>query len=252
MTFSIDLGGRRALVTGAGQRVGLAISLALADAGATVLANDVLPDRADGAVAAIKARGGKAEPAPFDVTDFDAVHAGVAALGDVDILVNNAGHAGVEGWTFKPFTESTREEWARYFNVNLYGVMNCIHATLPSMTARGWGRIVTIVSDAARSGEPNVAPYSAAKAGAAAFTRSIAREVGRHGVTVNNVSLSTIGFEGMDETSEQGRRMLKPYIIRRFGKPDDVAPMVTLLVSPLASWITGQTIPVNGGYTVNQ
>jgi len=69
---------------------------------------------------------------------------------------------------------------------------------------------------------------------------------------VNNISLSTIGYEGMDENSEQGRKMLKPYIIRRFGTPDDVAPMVTLLASPMASWITGQTIPINGGYTVNQ
>ena len=252
MAYSIDLTGRRALVTGAGQRVGLAISLALADVGATVLANDILPERADSTVAAIEARGGSAEPAPFDVTDFDAVQVGIDALGDVDVLVNNAGHAGVEGWTFNPFTESTPDEWARYFNINLYGVMNCTHAALPSMTERGWGRIVTIVSDAARWGEPYIAPYSAAKAGAAAFTRSIAREVGRHGVTVNNISLGTIGFEGTDETTEANRKMLQPYIIRRFGTPDDVAPMVALLVSPMGSWITGQTIPINGGFTVNQ
>lgn len=251
MSYEIDLTGRRALVTGAGQRVGLATALALGDAGATVLANDVLAERADHTVAMVQARGGRAEPAVFDVTDFDAVAAGVEALGDVDILVNNAGHAGTQGWTFTPFPESTPDEWTRYFDVNLYGVMHCTHAVLGSMTARGWGRIVTIVSDAARWGEAYIAPYAAAKAGAAGFARSIAREVGRHGVTVNNVSLGMIGYEDQDETSERNQQLLRPYIIRRFGTPDDVAPIVTLLVSDQASWITGQTIPVNGGFTVN-
>ena len=252
MTYAIDLEGRRALITGSGQRVGLAIARAMADAGATVLVNDVLPERADAAVAEIEGRGGKAEPAVFDVTDGGAVHAAVTALGDVDILVNNAGHAGVLGWTFTPFQESTEDEWARYFDVNLYGVMHCTHAVLPSMIARGWGRIITIISDAARSGEPYIAPYAAAKAGAAAFARSIAREGGRHGITANNISLGTISMEQSDPDTEQSKKMLRPYIIRRFGTPDDVAPMVTLLASDQASWITGQTIPINGGYTVNQ
>ena len=251
MTYAIDLAGRRALITGSGQRVGFATAKAMADAGATVFINDVVAERAAEAVAEIEARGGRAESAPFDVTDHDAVHAAVAEIGHLDILVNNAGHAGVQGWTFTPFHDSSREEWDRYFDINLYGVMYCTHAVLPSMIEHGWGRIVTIVSDAARWGEAYMSPYAAAKAGAAGFARSIAREVGRHGITVNNVSLRTVWYDQPDADSEEGRKRLRAYILRRYGMPEDIAPMVTLLASPMASWITGQTIPVNGGYTVN-
>src|SRR5690606_31802829 len=125
-------------------------------------------------------------------------------------------------------------------------------ATLPGMIAGGWGRIVTIVSDAARVGEPMMAVYAAAKAGAAGLTRSIANEVGRHGVTANNISLGTMrtplteaSWAGLDERSAAAR--LKGYAVRRPGLPDDVAALVGYLVSPAASWITGQTIPLNGG-----
>jgi len=203
------------------------------------------------------AAGARATAAPFDVSDHGAVRDAVGD-GTVDILVNNAGNAGPEGFTFAPFPESDPAEWHRYFQVNLFGVMNCTHVVLPGMIERGWGRVVTIVSDAGRWGETRMAAYSAAKAGAAGFTRSVARDVGRHGITVNNVALGTIDATGNMEAalaSEEGerfRRQLRNYIIRRYGRPDDIAAMVTFLASPLAEWITGQTYPVNGGYTVNQ
>jgi NAD(P)-dependent dehydrogenase (short-subunit alcohol dehydrogenase family) len=257
MTFVIDLTGRRALVTGAGQGVGRGIAHAMAAAGADILVNDFVADRAGAVVEELTAAGAHATAVPFDVSDHAAVR---DAVGDaaVDILVNNAGNAGPEGFTFAPFPESDPAEWHRYFQVNLFGVMNCTHAVLTGMIDRGWGRVVTIVSDAGRWGEPRMAAYSAAKAGAAGFTRSIARDVGRHGITVNNVALGTIDATGNMEaalSSEEGerfRRQLRGYIIRRFGRPDDIAAMVTFLASPLAEWITGQTYPVNGGYTVNQ
>ena len=256
MAFEIDLAGRRALVTGAGQGVGKAIAVTLAGAGASVFVNDVVPDRAELVAGEIRSSGARGAAAAFDVTDFDGVHTAVEEIGGVDILINNAGNAGAETWSFGPFAQSSPDDWSRYLKVNLYGVMHCTHAVLPHMTEAGYGRIVTIISDAARWGEPFMAPYAAAKAGAAGFMRSIAREAGRSGVTVNSVALGTMappsaggGAEGTGPGPDEGS--LRQYIVRRRGHPDDVAPMVVLLASPMASWITGQTIPVNGGYTVN-
>ncbi|HZA77284.1 MAG TPA: SDR family NAD(P)-dependent oxidoreductase [Acidimicrobiales bacterium] len=259
MTFTIDLEGRRALVTGGGQGVGRATARSLADAGASVVVNDVVADRAEAVAAEIRADGGEADIAPFDVTDRGAVRAAIDGLGGVDILVNNAGNAGTEGFTeMVPFADTDPDTWDRFFRINLFGVMYCTHAALPSMIAKREGRVITIVSDAGRFGDAYLAPYAAAKAGAAGFCRSVAREMGRHGITVNCVSLGTVrtpattaGDEPDDLDDEAMRRRLSQYIIRRRGEPADVAAMVTYLASPLASWITGQTYPVNGGYTLS-
>lgn len=272
MSLTIDLGERTALVTGAGQGVGRMICMYMAAAGARILVNDVAPERAEAVVKKIRSSGGKAEALPFDVSDFPAVSAAIGAEPNLDILVNNAGMAGPAiadpesqdpagrgpSISVGEFMHTAPADWNRYFAVNLFGVMNCAHAALPKMCAAGEGRIITIVSDAGRVGEPNMAPYAAAKAGAAGFTRALAREVGRSGITVNNVALATvdtIGLEELARTSPQMadrlQRQLKRYIIPRFGQPSDVAGLVTFLASPLASWISGQTYPVNGGYSVN-
>ena len=273
MTFTIDLEGRRALVTGGGQGIGRATARTLADAGASAV-NDVVANRAEAVAAEIRNRGGEADAAAFDVTDRHAVRAAIRALDGVDILVNNAGNAGTETFIpLVPLADTDPDTWDRFLRVNLYGVMYCTHAALPAMIAKGEGRIVSIVSDAGRFGDPYLAPYAAAKAGAAGFCRSVAREVGRHGITVNCVSLGSIRTStttgsntGDDRTAgnepsgprdadgpndEAARRRLSRYIIRRHGEPADVAAMVTYLASPLASWITGQTYPVNGGYTLS-
>ncbi len=259
MALEIDLEGRRALVTGAGQGVGRAIAAALGEAGATVYVNDVVAPRVDEVVEDVRRRGGRSEGALFDVTDWPQVQAVVASTGGLDILVNNAGNAGTEGFPdLRPFVESEPSEWERYIRVNLYGVMNCTRAALPGMMTRTDGRIVTIVSDAARYGDAYLAPYAAAKAGAAGFCRSIAREVGRYGITVNCIALGTVrtpttGTDDKGSPSEQERskELLKRYIIRRRGEPEDAAGLVVYLVSPMAAWITGQTYPVNGGYTLS-
>ena len=253
---AFELGGRRALVTGAGQGVGEAVARTLGAAGATVVVNDYFADRAQSVADGITADGGDAVAVPFDVTDHAGVHDALATAGPVDILVNNAGNAGTEGFgDLVPFVDTDPSDWARYLSVNLDGVMSCVHAALPSMIERRWGRIVTIVSDAARLGEANMAAYAAAKAGAAGFGRAIAHEVGRHGITVNNVALGTmrtpVSAAFWDDPAQADRRraMMSGYLVRRPGDPDDVAWVVATLVSPRAAWVTGQTIPVNGGYS---
>jgi 3-oxoacyl-[acyl-carrier protein] reductase len=257
VSFNIDLEGRRALVTGAGQGVGLGIARALGEAGAVVVINDIRAAQADAVVEELRAAGGKAEALPFDVSDWEQSSTAIDSCGGVDILVNNAGNAGAEGSMLpSAFIESDPSDWHHFFGVNLFGVMHCTRAALPSMIATGWGRVITIVSDAGRYGTSKVAPYAAAKAGAAGFSRSIAREMGRYSITVNCVSLSTIDTPTTtrppaDTPEEEAarRERLKPYVIRRRGTPDDVAGLVTFLASSHASWITGQTYAVNGGFT---
>jgi len=251
VTGPSDLDGRTALVTGAGQNVGRAIVLGLAAAGARVLVNDVAPERAETVAAEVTAGGGTASAVPFDVTDWEAVSSATAGL-DVDILVNNAGNIGVRPMTemLQRFVESSPADWEPALRVNLYGVLHCTRALLPQMVERGWGRVVTVVSESARAGDAGIGAYAAAKAGAAGLMRALAREVGRDGVTCNCVALGTIDTTGQLETmdEEAARRRLRPYAVKRLGRAEDPAAMVVLLASDAASWITGQTVGVNGGY----
>ena len=258
----LDLSGRAALVTGGGQGAGRGIALALAQHGAAVAVNDFVLERAEAVAEEIRAFGGKATAVQADVCDYASVKAAfdaaTAALGPITLLVNNAGMAGpTDKMGRSPeFWEADPAEWPRFFNTNLYGVMNCCHVAVPAMIAAGQGgRIVTIVSDSGRLGEQRLAAYAAAKAGAAGFVRSLAKEAGRYGITCNAVSLSTLEPAMPPEqleafmANEGVKKQLSQYTIRRFGKPDDVAAMCLFLCSEGASWITGQTYPVNGGYS---
>jgi NAD(P)-dependent dehydrogenase (short-subunit alcohol dehydrogenase family) len=261
----LDLGGQIAFVTGAGQGAGRAIALALSHHNVGgVAVNDFVTDRAKAVAAEIAALGVPAAAAPADVGDHAAVRrameAAEAALGRITILVNNAGMAGPTATigVSPPFWQTEPQEWDRYFRTNLQGVMNCSHVALPGMIQAGRGRIVTIVSDAGRVGEAGLVAYSAAKAGAAGFVRAIAREAGRFGITSNAISLSTLepplDEQALSEflASDQTKARLSRYVIRRYGKPSDVAQMALFLCSNAASWITGQTYPVNGGYSLAQ
>jgi len=252
----IDLTGRRVLITGAGQGVGRGIAHAFGAAGAEVLVNDLQSDRADAVVDELLATNAQAGAAVFDVTDYAAVTKAVGVAGGVDILVNNAGNAGAEGFGGRgPFAQSEPSDWEPYLRVNLYGAMYCTRAVLPIMVDRKWGRVITIVSDAGRTGDANGAAYAASKAGAAGLTRSIAAENGRHGVTANNIALGTMrtpmteAFWAEHAGSPQAKAILQNYAIRRPGDPDDAAALAVLLASDQGSWITGQTIPVNGGFS---
>ena len=138
--------------------------------------------------------------------------------------------------------------------VNLYGVHHCVRAAMPSMVKAKWGRIITIVSDAARTGDQNSAVYAAAKAGAAGLMRSIAAEGGRHGLTANSIALGTIRTPRSETLwaepyGPQAKAILQSYVIRRPGTREDVALLAVLLASDHGGWITGQTVPVNGGFS---
>lgn len=258
----LDLDGQVALITGAGQGAGRAIAVMLArhNAGGVAI-NDFVPERAEAVAAEIRDLGIPAMAVPFDVGDIDAVRAACDAvrdeLGAVTLLVNNAGMAGPNARIghSQMFWETDPADWDRYFRTNVQGVMNCCHAAIPGMIAAKRGRIVTIVSDSGRVGEARLAVYASAKAAAGGFVRSLAKELGRHGITSNAISLSTLepplAADQMAEfmASDRVKAQLSHYTIRRFGKPDDVAAMALFLCSDAASWITGQTYPVNGGYS---
>lgn len=259
---SFDLQGQIAFVTGAGQGAGRAIALKLAahNAGG-VAVNDFVIERAEAVAEEVRALGVKAVAVQADVGDHASVSAAAekakAALGPVSLLVNNAGNAGPD-MTMRPspvFWETSPDEWDRYFHTNLKGVMNCCHTLIPQMIENNSGRIVTVVSDAGRIGEARLTAYAAAKAAAAGFMRSIAKETGRYNITANCISLSTLE-PALPEPqlseflqSDQAKNHVARYVIRRFGKPDDVANMALFLCSEAGSWITGQTYPVNGGYS---
>jgi len=255
----LNLQGRVGLITGAGQGIGrqIALHFALNGAGGIVL-NDVNADRAEAVAKEVRALGCRAVAIAADVTDRaavnDMVRRGAQELGPIDILVNNAGNMGAapEKVERAPFWEASTETWNAFLGVNLYGVINCTSAVLPGMIERKRGRLITIVSDAGRIGEPGLEIYSAAKAGAAGFMRAVARAMGRFMITANSVSIATTrtpGVADVTEDAERAKRMLSHYTIRRFGEPSDVANMVLFLASDASSWITGQTYPVNGGFS---
>jgi NAD(P)-dependent dehydrogenase (short-subunit alcohol dehydrogenase family) len=242
-----DLGGRVALVTGAGQGVGAGVAKLLAARGAAVGVNDLVRERAERVVAEISAAGGRAQAQAFDVTDAAAVRAGVAkleaGLGPVDVLVNNAGVP--EGMQMVQFRDMQPEAWARYVDLNLYGVLHCTRAVLDGMCTRRFGRVITISSGAAQVGLGiGVSLYAAGKGGALAFMRHLAMEVARFGVTANSLALGLManaggaaGIEGLERTIPLGR----------LGLPEDVGAAVIFLASREAGWITGQTLGLNGG-----
>jgi 2-hydroxycyclohexanecarboxyl-CoA dehydrogenase len=260
--MELGLSGKRALITGAGSGIGRSIALALAAEGAVVAVNDVNEAGIAQTVDAIRAAGGEASACPFDITDLALVQSRVDALaagGAIDILVNNAallvGHA--------PFMETAPESWRREIDVILFGTLNCTRAVLTGMIAAGGGRVVNVISDAARVGQEREVAYSAAKGGVATFTKSIAREVGPAGITVNAVSPAATNSPmrqhalkeieakiGAERLAEREQKVKRAYPMRRIGEPEDVAAAVVFLCSSAARHVTGQILSVNGGYSM--
>ena len=245
-----DLTGKVALVTGAGQSIGVGIATTLAEAGAAVAVNDLVAERAEATAALIREQGGTAFVAPFDVTDYDAVFAAVATieaeLGPVDVLVNNAGIAEGAGAKFFLDDEATPEYWEKWVDLNLYGVMYTCKAIVPRMVERGFGRVVTISSGAGTQGLAiGMSAYAAGKGGAIGFMRHLAMETAKSGVTANSLALGM-----MENNAERLPAETIPKLnpIGRLGTGRDVGTTVVWLAAE-GSWITGQTILVNGGST---
>jgi NAD(P)-dependent dehydrogenase (short-subunit alcohol dehydrogenase family) len=239
-----DLTGKTALVTGAGQSNGRGVAKGLALQGAHVLVNDFVAERAIETVEKIEKAGGTASAVPFDVTDREAV---IAALGDheVDIVICNAGNGGVGGMTPTPFVDLDPADWAGPVDVNVYGVMNCVHAVLRGMIDRGWGRIITISSGAGTVGvDIGVTPYSAGKGGGLSFTRSLALETAAQGITCNSVALGLQSNAGGIGVTDE---IAASVPAGRLGTPKDLAALCVYLASEESSYVTGQTIGMNGG-----
>ena len=262
----LGLEGKTAVVTGGGSNIGRGIVLAFVKQGTNVAIAEL--DEAQGAKVAEEANalgGGKVEYIKTDVTDWDSVQAMVKeTLGkfdQIDILVN------VVGWVRDEFFVSkSREEWEKEIARNFWSDINCTRAVLDHMIERKYGKIISISSDAARVGQLREVVYSGCKGGVISMTKSLAREVGRYGINVNAIcpgvvvpaSRDVITSESMwtEEmmkifgTPEAKEKMAKGYPLGRLGTPDDIANAVLFLASDRASYITGQTLSVDGGYAM--
>ena len=248
----MDLGLRDkiALVTGAGSGIGQAIALSLAGEGVRLIATDLRQETVEAMATAATARGTEALGLQLDVTDYGQAQAVVQHVmqrfGRIDILVNCAG-----AWRVNLFVDSQPEDWSFEVNTCFMGVVHCTRAVLDGIITQRSGKIVNIASDAGRVGEVRQAVYSGAKAAVIAFSKAVAKEVGRYNIHINCVCPGFTKTPATTErlTPELEARIVRLYPLGKLGTPEDVAKAVTFLASDGANHITGQTLSVSGGYT---
>ena len=242
----IDLGGRIALVTGAGPNIGREIAATLARAGATVLCNDLRAEHAEAAAAQVRDAGGAGVPAAFDVTAPDEVQAALdraaGEYGVVDILVNNAAITIPKG-----VLATSYEEWRRVIDVNLTGMFLCCQAVAARLAAaKKPGAIVNVASTSGHRGRANALAYCASKGGVLNLTRAMAMDLAPHDIRVNSVTPTKTGVSvGALESAET--RSFDEIPMGRLGEPRDQANAVLFMVSDLAAFVTGEDIRVDGG-----
>ena len=249
--------GRTVVVTGGGGGIGGATCRRFAQEGARVAVFDLNHEAAEAVAAAIRADAGQATAFRCDITDRASVDAAVAAtesaMGPIDVLVNNA------GWdVFKPFTKTEPVLWDKLIAINLIGALHMHHAVLPGMVARKRGRVVNIASDAARVGSSGEAVYAACKGGLVAFSKTLAREHARHGITVNVVcpgptdtALLAECAQGASNPDKLIEAFTRAIPLGRLGQPADLAGAISFFASDDAGFVTGQVLSVSGGLTMN-
>ncbi|MBF8287576.1 MAG: 2-hydroxycyclohexanecarboxyl-CoA dehydrogenase [Candidatus Rokubacteria bacterium] len=252
----MKLRGKTALVTGGGRGIGRAIALGLAQEGAQVAVLDILADNAAAVAGEIEATGVKALALPADLTKRAQVDRAIAdtlaQFGQIDILVNNAGWDRME-----LFLDSEEETWDKIIAINFKGILYVCKAALPSMVARGQGKVISIASDAGRAGSTGEAVYAGTKGAIIAFSKTLAREMARHKITVNVVCpglTETPLLQGIREQSPKTEKVIEAVTraipLGRVGQPEDIAGAVVYLASPAADFVTGQTLSVSGGLTM--
>jgi 2-hydroxycyclohexanecarboxyl-CoA dehydrogenase len=241
-------------VTGGASGIGLAVSRRLARNGANVAVLDLDAGAAEQAAAELRAEGARAIGVGVDVSDRAAVEKALDTVrdeaGPIEIMVTSAGIS-----LAAPFLDITIEDWERVLAVNLTGTFHCLQLAVPDMIAAGWGRIVTISSSSAQSGSRNQAHYSASKGGVIVLTKTLAVELGKHGITVNTIPpravvtpmFNAAPFMQQGDPSAVLEQMAARSPVGRLGVPDDIAAAAAFLCSEDAGYITGQVIGVNGG-----
>lgn len=261
----MDLGieGKVALIVGGARGIGFAAGQEIAAAGAKVVLADL---NGEAAVASAKKladdTGFETLGLQADVTSLadmqEMVDTTTEKIGPPDIVVVTAAIA-----DDKLFVESTPEDWRRMIDICLYGPLNIFHVVLPGMIERKYGRIVCMATDSARIGQARLSYYAAAKAGVIALVKSVAQEVGQYGITINAVSPGATNTElrierednlreqmGEEKYQRRVQKVVRMYPMRRIGEPEDHSGVIALLVSDRASWVTGQVLSVNGGFTM--
>jgi 3-oxoacyl-[acyl-carrier protein] reductase len=263
--MDLQLTGKRALVTGSSSGIGRGIAMVLAREGAAIVVHGRDRDRTEQTAHAIRAAGGAAEVAIGDLATDEGAAAVTAVASDIDILVNNVGGNEAAGGGLNGWFNDTPTAWAGTMQQNLIAPVRLIHALVPAMRARGWGRVINISSGGGTQPTPQAASYCAAKAAVVSMTVSLAIELARTGVTVNTVSPGCTRTEAFERTlaamaatqgwpddyaSREARFMdlgIFPCSSERFGRPEDVGALVAMIASPLAAFINGANYRIDGG-----
>ena len=240
-----------AVVTGGASGIGEKTAEFFTQEKVKTLIADIQEERVDKTVASLRAMGGEAKGVVCDVRDEKSairmVAEAVAFFGTVDFLVNSAGVGGA----MNPIDTASREQWQPILDINLSGTINCCKAVLPVLKEKKGGRIINLASEAGVSGEKGLEVYAASKGGVIAFTKSLAKDLGWYGITVNAVAPAFVHSPMTAFLNpEVEKKWLKAYTIKRLGETQDIASMIVFLCSQRCSWITGQTISINGGFSM--
>ena len=247
--MDLRLKGKVAIITGGASGLGRCTAEYMKRESVVLVLADHDRERLEQTARELSSEGARVRAVPTDVRDYESCRALVAAaiesFGTVDILVNSAGVGGSMAF----FAESGPDDWRDLVAINLVGVMNCCRAVLDHMIARGYGKIVSLASEAGKANEKRMVVYGATKGGVISLTRGLATELGRYSINVNAVCPGVTHTPMTSYITEEiEARAAKFYPLGRLGRPEDIAPLITFLASDEASWITGQAISVSGGF----